>query len=40
MAENNIQSIDEFMKMEIEHLSIKEILKKGIHTEVVFDINL
>jgi len=40
MAENNIQSIDEFMKMEIENLSVKEILKKGIHTEIVFDINL
>ena len=40
MAKNNIQSIDEFMRMEIENLSVKEIVKKGIHTEIVFDINL
>jgi len=40
MAENNIQSLDEFMKMEIENLSVKEILQKGIHTEIIFDINL
>ncbi len=39
MAKNNVQSIQEFMKMEIENLSIKEILKKGIHTEIIFDIN-
>jgi len=40
IAENNIQSIDEFMKMEIENLSIKEILKKSLHTEIIFNINL
>jgi len=40
MAENNIKSIDEFMKMEIENLSLKEIIKKGIRTEIIFDINL
>ncbi|QOY51698.1 YaaA family protein [Candidatus Sulfurimonas baltica] len=38
MAQNKIQSIDEFMKMEIENLSVQEILKKGIHTEIVFNI--
>lgn len=38
IAQNKIQSIDEFMKMEIENLTIKEILKKGINTEIVFNI--
>lgn len=38
MARNKIKSIDEFMKMEIENLTIKEILKKGIHTEIVYNI--
>lgn len=38
ISQNKISSIDEFMKMEIEHLIIKEILKKGNHTEIVFDI--
>lgn len=38
MAQNKIQSIDEFMKMEIENLSVQEIIKKGIHTEIVFNI--
>ena len=40
LAKNNIQSIDGFMRMEIENLSVKEILKKAIHTEIVFNINL
>ena len=39
MAQNKIKSIDEFMKMEIENLSVKEILKKGIHTEIIYNIN-
>ena len=38
MAQNKIKSIDEFMKMEIENLSVKEIIKKGIHREIVFNI--
>lgn len=38
MAQNCIESIDEFMEMEIENLSVKEIIKKGIHTEIVFNI--
>ncbi|MEA3522872.1 MAG: peroxide stress protein YaaA, partial [Campylobacterota bacterium] len=38
IAQNKIQSIDEFMKMEIKGLDIKEILKKGIHTEIIFNI--
>lgn len=38
MAQNKIKSMDEFMKMEIENLSVKEIIQKGIHTEVVFKI--
>jgi len=40
MAQNNIQSIDEFMKIEIENLSVKAITKKGIHTEIVFNITI
>lgn len=38
MAQNKIKSMEEFMKMEIETLSVKEIIKKGIHTEIVFNI--
>jgi len=38
MAQNCIQSMDKFMTMEIENLSVKEISKKGIHTEIVFNI--
>ena len=38
MAQNQIQSLDEFMKMEMDNLSVKEILKKDIHTEIVFNI--
>ncbi len=38
LAQNHIESIDEFMKMEIEGLAIKEILQKKIHTEIVYDI--
>lgn len=36
LAENNIQTIDEFMKMEIKTLSIKEILYKGKNTAIVY----
>jgi len=38
MAQNSIKSINEFVTMEIENLSVKEIIKKGIHTEIVFNI--
>mgnify|MGYP002641001063 CR=1 FL=1 len=38
MAQNQIQSLDEFMKMDMDNLSVKEILKKDIHTEIVFNI--
>lgn len=38
LAKNNIQNMDEFMKMEIKGLAVKEIINKGIHTEMVFDI--
>ncbi len=38
LAENNIRSMSEFMKMEIEGLTIKEIIHKKIHTEVIYDI--
>lgn len=38
MAQNKIKSMEEFMKMEIENLSVKEIIKKGIHKEIVFNI--
>lgn len=39
MAQNKIKSLEEFMKMEMENLSVKEIIKKEIHTEIVFNIN-
>jgi len=38
MAKAGIKSIDEFMDMSIENLSIKEIIKKKIHTEIIFNI--
>ncbi|MBA1437728.1 MAG: YaaA family protein [Epsilonproteobacteria bacterium] len=38
MAQNNIGAIEEFMKMEIENLSIKEIIKKKAHTEIIYNI--
>ncbi|MBL0707791.1 MAG: YaaA family protein [Sulfurimonas sp.] len=40
IAQNKIESIDEFMQMEMENLSVKEIIKKALHTEIVFDIGL
>ena len=36
LAKNNIQSIDELMKLEIENLSVKEIRKIKNKTEIVF----
>jgi len=38
VAENSINSLKDFMKMEINNLIVKEIIKKGIHTEIIFDI--
>ena len=38
-AINNIKRVEDFMDMPIPNLSIKEILKKGIHTEVMYEIN-
>jgi len=38
LSQNNIQTVNEFMKMEIEGLIVKEILQKKIHTEVVYEI--
>ncbi len=37
-ALNNICSLEEFMRMEIETLVVKEIVKKGLQTEVVYEI--
>lgn len=37
-AQNNINSLEEFMRMEIETLIVKEILKKGLKTEIVYEI--
>ena len=38
LAENNIRSMSEFMKMEIDGLTVKEIIHKKIHTEIIYDI--
>lgn len=38
ISKNNINSTNDFMKMEIENLLAKEIIIKGIHTEIVYDI--
>jgi len=38
MAEEKIETAEAFMKMEIEGLRVKEILKQGRKTEVVYDI--
>lgn len=37
-AQNNIESIENFMHMEIDNLLAKEIIKKGIHTEIRYEI--
>lgn len=36
MAKNKIENIEQFMGMEVENLSVKEILKKGEHMEIVY----
>ena len=38
IAEANISTIEEFMKMNIENLSVEAIIEKGIHTEIVYNI--
>ena len=38
IAYHDIQSIDELMMMEVENLSIKEIKKIGLKTEIVYEI--
>jgi cytoplasmic iron level regulating protein YaaA (DUF328/UPF0246 family) len=38
-AINDIKAVEDFMDMPIPNLSIKEILKRGIRTEVVYEIN-
>jgi len=39
IAINDIKRVEDFMDMPIQNLSIKEILKRGIRTEVVYEIN-
>ena len=38
IALNNIQSMEEFYKMDIKNLKIEKIIQKRIHTEVIFTI--
>ncbi len=38
IALSGVDTIEEFMKLEIANLNIKEILTKGVHTEIVYDI--
>jgi cytoplasmic iron level regulating protein YaaA (DUF328/UPF0246 family) len=38
VAENSINSIEEFMKIQIDTLSVKEIIKKKNRTEIVYEI--
>lgn len=38
IAQNSIESVDAFLEMEIENLALKEIIEKGIHREVIYDI--
>ncbi len=38
LAQHQIQTIEAFMKMDIANLVVTEILRKGIHTEIVYDI--
>lgn len=34
-----VDTIEEFMKLEIDGLSVQEILNKGIHTEIIYEID-
>lgn len=38
LAQNNIQSMENFMEMDIEGLAVKEVVCKNIHTEIVYEI--
>jgi len=38
VAKAGIRTIDEFMKLDIENLRVQEIVEKGIHTEIIYDI--
>ena len=38
MAKQNISNIKEFMQMQIKNLAVKEIIEKGKHTEIIYDI--
>lgn len=38
IAISGVDTIEEFMKLEIAGLSIKEILNKGVHTEIIYEI--
>ena len=38
LAQNNIQNIDELMSMEIDNLSIEEIKKQKLKTEIIYSI--
>ena len=38
IALSGVDRIEEFMKLEIANLNIKEIATKGVHTEIVYDI--
>ncbi|WP_226812733.1 peroxide stress protein YaaA [Aliarcobacter butzleri] len=38
LAQNNIQNIDQLMSMEIENLSIEEIKKQKLKTEIIYSI--
>ncbi len=38
LAQNSIQDIKEFIKMEIDGLAVSEILNRDIHTEIVYEI--
>lgn len=37
-AQRNINSIEEFMSLEIENLIVKEIIKKGVETQIILNI--
>jgi len=39
LAKNSISSLEEFMELEIEDLKIKDILIKGVHKEIVYEIS-
>ncbi|MEA3492237.1 MAG: peroxide stress protein YaaA [Campylobacterota bacterium] len=39
LAQNNIQDIEEFMSMEIDTLMVREILNRGVHREIVYEIS-